>query len=454
MKTYQDLQKIADRDDLKIDFVYTAINAHKTSDIYKLASTAEEYMKRRNTTIVRYRKLLYKLTGQAVEDDISPNYKLASNFLKLFVTQQNQYLLGNGVNWNEEGTADKLGTKKYPFDKQLKRIGRNALVAGVAYGFWNYDHIDVFDAMEFVPFQDEETGAIRAGIRFWQLSSGKPLRATLYEEDGYTEYIWRDGKGEVLKPKATYVQLKVSTPADGTQIIDGYNYATFPIVPLYANDERVAMFEGMRQEIDCYDLVKSGYANTVDDASIIYWVLNNAGGMDDVDLAKFLDRVRKNHAFTVEDGVSAEPHILDVPHEGRDQLLEKLRSDMYEFAMALDTKNISDGAITATQIQAAYEPLNEKTDDYEYQLDEFIYGILELAGIEDAPTYSRSVIVNKQEEIQNVIDASVHLSEEYTVEKLLTILGDIDKLKDVLKEIDAQEINQVRAVEEDQEDIE
>lgn len=42
---------------------------------------------------------------------------------------------------------------------------------------------------EFVPLHDEEDDALKAGIRFCQIAPDKPLRMTLYELDGYTEYI-------------------------------------------------------------------------------------------------------------------------------------------------------------------------------------------------------------------------------------------------------------------------
>lgn len=57
---------------------------------------------------------------------------------------------------------------------------------------------------EFVPLHDEEDGALKAGIRFCQIAPDKPLRMTLYELDGYTEYIRRKSKDIEVKPKRMY----------------------------------------------------------------------------------------------------------------------------------------------------------------------------------------------------------------------------------------------------------
>ena len=80
-----------------MSFIEAAIKEHKTSTMYRIAADAEEYDRQRNITIMSYQKLLYTMSGKAVPDNYSANYKMASNFFNRFVTQENQYLLGNVV---------------------------------------------------------------------------------------------------------------------------------------------------------------------------------------------------------------------------------------------------------------------------------------------------------------------------------------------------------------------
>lgn len=429
MITYQDYLKIGDSDSDRMGFVYDVIAAHRRSDLYKTAVDAKNYYDRRNTTITEYQKLLYTISGETVPDNYSANYKLCSGFFQRFVTQHVQFLLGNGITWNDPSTAERVGEN---FDTQVQKAARYAQIGAVGFGFWNYDHMDVFSVTEYVPLPDEEDGSHKAGIRFWQIDRTKPLRATFYEPDGYTDYIWRNDGGSVLAPKRTYVQNRLVQPSGRVEITDGYNYPSFPIVPLWANESHQSEIVGLKTGIDAYDLIKSGFANDLDDTSQIYWTISNAGGMDDVDLAKFIKHMHTVKAAVVDDmGAHAESHTIDVPFASRESLLERLRSDLYDDAMALDTKNISGGAVTATQIEAAYEPLNAKTDLFEYQVTEFISRILAVAGIDDKPTYTRSMMVNKAEEIQTLLQASAQLPEDYVTEKLLTLLGDIDRIDDV-----------------------
>lgn len=451
MLTFQDLAQVGESDNERMDFVRMVINQHKSSPVYREYLIANDYYNHRNTTIVNFQKVLYTVTGKAVPDNYSANFKMASKFFYRFVTQQNQYLLGNGVTWNDTNTADKLGNAKYSFDNQLQKLGKEALKGGVAFGFWDVDHVMVFNVGNFAPLYDEENGALRAGVRFWQVASNKPLRATLYEEDGYTEYIWNKREqsdhttkevSEVMQPKRAYkLNVAVST-ADGEEILDGENYPSFPIVPLFANDAHQSELTGLREQIDCYDLIKSGFANTVDEASLIYWTLQNAGGMDDVDLAQFVERIRTLHASTTDDGVTAEPHTLEPPYESREALLDRLRADLYEDAMALDTKALaSGGSVVTAVIKSAYEPLDDKCDDYEYFITDFINRILEFANVDDAPTFTRSKIINATEDIQTIVMSAQYLPQDYVTTKILTILGDADKTEEILAQMDIEDIN-------------
>lgn len=441
MLTYQDFLEVPDNDEARLDFVQRLISQHKDSDIYRTAVVADEYNRHQNRTIREYQKLLYDVTGRAIPDNYSANYKMASKFFNRFIVQENQYLLGNGVGWQNEATAKKLGED---FDTQLQDLGLMSLWGAESFGFWNYDHLDVFSILEFAPLVDEENGAVMAGVRFWQIADDKPLRATFYEIDGYTDMIWntRDKYGgRILHEKRSYILKTRTSEADGLEIYDGENYPSFPIVPLWGNPAHQSELVGLREQIDCFDLIKSGFANNVDDGSLIYWTLNNAGGMSDTDLAQFVQKMKTMHAATTDDDVNAESHNLEAPYQSREALLERLRSDLYEDAMALDTKSIADGAVTATQIRAAYEPLNSKTDQYEYCVRKFLKEILRLAGIDDEPMFTRSVIVNSQEEISLVLQSAQFLEETYVTRKILTLLGDGDIADKMIDELTANEMS-------------
>lgn len=436
MKTYNDLLECVSEKD-RMDFILSAIEDHKKSELYRIAADAVEYEKQKNPTISKYRKLLYDLQGNAVPDNYTANHKCASNFFSRFVTQEASYLLGNGATFENEATKKNLGAD---FDTKLYIAAKSALVQGVVFGFYNMDHIRVFELIEFVPLYDEEDGALKAGIRFWQSAADKPLRAVLYELDGYSEYIRRKGKDmEIFTNKRTYRETVIKSDADGERIYDGDNYPGFPIVPLWGNLKHQSELVGQKENIDCYDLIKSGFANDLDDASMIYWTLENCGGMDDLDLAKFIERMKRIRASVVDggEGAKATAHTMDVPYQSREAYLSRLRDDMYEDAMALNTAQIAAGNITATQILAAYEPLDQKCDEFEYCILDFISGLLSVAGIEsDIPTFKRSRITNRKEETEIVLSAAEYLDEETVLRKLPFLTP--DEIEGILARRDAE----------------
>lgn len=451
IRTYNDLLDIGENEQKRMDFVLDAIRQHKQSEAYRIAKDAELYASGRNATIMNYQKLLYTLTGKAVPDNYSANHKCASGFFKRFVTQEAAYLLGNGITFENGTTKDELGKN---IDSVLYKGAKSALIQAVSFGFYNKDHIEMYDLTEFVPLYDEENGALMAGVRFWQIDDNKPLRATLFEVDGYTDYVKRKGEDmAVLNEKRTYIQVVKSSEADGEIIYDGQNYPTFPIVPLWANPEKQSELVGKREQIDCYDLIKSGFANDLDDASMIYWTITNAGGMDDVDLAKFIERMKTVKAATIDgdEGMKAEAHTMDVPYQSREAYLSRLEKDLYKDCMALDTEQIAAGNVTATQIEAAYEPLNQKTDEFELCLHEFINGILAVAGIDDTATFKRSQIVNRKEETEMLLLAAEYLDDETVLRKLPFLTE--DEIEGILQRKGAEEIDRYAQLEKENEEL-
>ena len=437
IKTYEDFLQITNEADI-MNFVHDAIGEHKSSRFYLEARDAYEYYKKRNVTIRNYQKLLYTLSGEAVPDNFSANYKFTNAFFPIFVKQEAHHLLGDGVTFNDDNTKERLGGDS--FDSILMKVGLAALWGGVAFGFYNLDHVGIFYILEYVPLVGEEDGAHHAGIRFWQLAADKPLRATLYEEDGYTEYMWKDGEGQILNEKRPYMEIVQSSKVDGSEIIDGENYPGFPIVPLWANAEHQSEFTGLREKIDGYDLIQSGLANDLEDMQQIYWVLQNAGGMDDIDLAKFLERLKTVKAAQLDDdGTTAEAHTIEIPYQARMTSLEDLRDSLYRDAMALDTDKISAGNVTATAIRASYENLTLKCDGFESCVYDFIQGLLKLIGVEDAPTFKRSRIVNQQEDTQMILSAAQYLDDE-TILKHLPFLN-IDEIDEILNRVDQEEMD-------------
>lgn len=460
MFTYQDMLS---EPDIK-GFIVKAINNHKSSSLYRTAVTADQYDHKKNVTIQNYVQTIFTLTGSPVEDFTASNNKICSNFFHRLNTQRNTYLLGNGVSFSEhieeiddvsvDTTKERLGNK---FDGKLQELGYDSLIHGVSFGFWNVDGLHVFPVTEFVPLWDEDTGALRAGIRFWRINNKKPLFAVLYEEDGYTKYKSKSKSGstlEEIQPKKGYRETVLHTEIDGDEVIGEENYGSLPIIPMWGSKLHQSTLVGMREQIDSFDLIRSGFANDLTDCSQIYWILSNAAGMSDAELARFRDRLKVNHiAIADTDNSGVTPYSQDIPYVARKEYLDHIRAGIYEDFGGLDVHTIAAGA-TNDHIDAAYQPMDEEADDYEYQVNEFIEQLLSLLGIDDTPVFKRNRISNELEQVQMVMLEAEYLDEEAVLNHLPNIT--VDEVRDILQRKSEDDIDRFNnnAEEEQEEEVE
>ena len=436
MFTYQDFTAASN----KTEFVFDAIGEHKASIPYTIAVSADLYDRQRNKTINEYVRTMFTLAGAKVEDFTASNSKIASNFFHRLNTQRCTYSLGNGVSFANDDSGklkEKLGEK---FDNRLFEAAYDALIHGLSFGFWNIDELHVFPLTEFVPLWDEYDGQLKAGIRFWQIGKNKPLIAVLYELDGYTKYECESGGDpKEVESKRAYKVRVASNGAGDVAIIGEENYSALPVVPLWGSRLHQSTLVGMQQAIDSFDLIRSGFANDLTDCAEIYWLIENAGGMTDADLARFRDRLKINHIVEADtgDGAKVTPYTQDIPYAARQAYLNDIRAGIYEDFGGLDVHEISADS-TNDHLEAAYQPLDENADDFEYQLIQFIQQLLFVAGFEmDTPVFKRNRISNYREQTDMVLAAANYLDEETVLNKLPWIT--VDEVQKILEKRDEED---------------
>ena len=409
--TYQDYMNTAEAD--RPELIGRIIGQYKRSDEFTRAITAIQYFNAENEGVQN--KVLFKarafstVNGATYKQDTIVGNRVYSNFLFRFITQQNQYLLGNGVTLQDGAKKSKLGIG---FDKKLEQMGEKALLHGVCWGYWNNDHVEIIPAASdglsgLVALLDERTGAPMVGIQFWQLNARRPQYVRLFEADGVTEYMRKDGKYTVTEEKRAYIETR-TTDAAGTVSVEGDNYGVLPLVPFYANNEKRSEFtEAISSKIDLYDRIFSDFGDNLERANDVYWVLNNFGGTTK-EIAKMIEQINELKVIAnISDGVgnnsTAEPHAFEVPYNARKTALELLRKELYKDYMALEMDALTGGSLTNVAIEAAKTDLNLNCDRYEWQAFNFVQGILKLAGIESEQIrFKRQDITNRSEVVQDI----------------------------------------------------
>lgn len=441
--TFQDWEEKTD--DEKISFIPVIIDRYKSCSDFRIGLDANAYFRGENTAIME--KVIVKPdvvkiktesgTQKSLSSKAVVGNRCASDFLYRFVVQQNQFLLGNGVSLRDEKLKKKLGSS---FDTRLQELGENALLHGVAWGYWNLDHLEAISAVKdsysgAVPLYDEMTSQPKVVIQFWQTASDKPMGVRLFEQDGVTifRYKRRDDKGgettervavdgEIVQKKRAY-KTTVAKDEAGEMILDASNYSFLPVIPLYANSEKRSEFtHNIKSKIDAYDRIMSDFADNLDRANDIYWVLNNFGGTTD-DVVEMIDTINRvkaviNQSNATGGGATAEPRTIDVPYSARQVALDILRKCLYQDYMALDMDEIHGGSLTNVAIQTATANMNLKADRYEWRVFDFIQAILRLLGVEDETEiirFNRRSVTNDTEVIDNIYKMRDDVSQEWAL---------------------------------------
>lgn len=429
MLTYQDYEAAVQAGDAA-GFIAKAIGLHVAGESYRVAVAADAYDRQRNLTVNNYTKFIAEHAGDKLVDITAANNRIPSNFFHQLNVQRCAYLLGNGVSFTGGGgTKAKLGAR---FDRDFYELARLALIHGECFALWSGDRLNLFPITQFVPFYDARTGALRAGARFWRLDGARPMRVVLYAEDGVTDYAAAGDAGTLVEvePKRPYITRGIATAAGGFEATGAENYPALPIVHMYGSGLHQSTLCGMRSQIDAYDLIQSGFANDLMDCAQIYWIIENCGGMRREDLQEFLHRLNRDHVAVADTrGMGAEagslkPYVQEVPFASRMAWLQFIRSSIYEGFGALDVHALSSGSRTATEIDAAYQPLDEAADDFENQCTDAIQQLLGILGIKDEPVYKRNRVANQYEQTRTVMLAAGLLDRETILKHLPWITVD------------------------------
>lgn len=414
--TYQDWEQTPDFE--RPELLMKIINGYKRTPDFRMGLVANEYFRAENPEVSS--KYLLRPTTVEVRDEngkvrktnrtekITGN-RVYSSFFSRFVIQQNQYLLANGVTLDNEETKKRLGLG---FDKALERLGEKALVHGVAWGFWNLDHLEVIEAVKdslsgAVALLDERTSEPMVLVQFWQINPERPLYVRLFEVGGVTEYRQEENELVMISESRGYIQ-HTRTDALGTEIVGESNYNSLPVIPLWGSEEhRSELTNAIKSKIDLYDRIMSDFGDNLDRACDVYWVLNNFGGTMS-DIAETLGAIEKLKAVAnISDGTgsasTAEPHTIEVPYAARQAALDILQKQLYSDFMALSMEELTGGSLTNVAIETAMLNLNLKADRYEWQCFDFVQKVLRLLGIEtEEIKFKRQTIANRSEIVADI----------------------------------------------------
>ena len=196
----------------------------------------------------------------------------------------------------------------------------------------------------------------------------------------------------------------------------------------------------------------SQLVNNVSQSELVYWVLKNYGGMDDVADANFIINLVKSHVIHVDDGGDATPHQLEVAFEANDTAYTRLKAMLFENLRGVNHEEMEAGNLTATAINSAYSRLRNFSGLIESNVFEFIRGLLRIAGMDltETITFEYNETINATEAINNTIASAPWLGDKATTKKLVALNGLIDDIDEIEADKAEQALSSMSLVSEEE----
>ena len=397
--TYQDFQAADD----KLKFILEAVKAYRLSDMYNSAIEGEAYFQGNNTTILSSTKNVIKLKNGKTLKVSEP---VTSNIFRQLITQQNATLLSNGAQITSSSDVDLKPKFGRVFDRVLAQLGENALRHAVSYGFWNYDRLTMFTALEFFTLDDEFYDTPMIGIRFIDKTNGKKemrMLIELYENNGVTKYII-NGDAISFEAKTPYdVSIRPVTN-DIESIVE---YPQLPIVPFWGNSAHTSeLTNPIKSKIDFLDKVWTNFGDSASRINIIYWILKNYSVTKEEALEMIADIQSLGILRADDDKFTAEAKAFEIPSESVEKAIQIIERAIYNDFGGVYMRDITGGSLTNVAINTMYDAHLKKVARYEWQPMDFIQGIMHVIGIEPTENiqFKREVPRNAREEASIVLD--------------------------------------------------
>jgi len=178
-----------------------------------------------------------------------------------------------------------------------------------------------------------------------------------------------------------------------------------PFAICYNNDLMETDLKPIKKQIDIYDRVDSDFANNIIDFQEIYYTLKNYGGQN---IGEFMKQLKKWKTANIPSDGEIGYKQLKVPTEAKMAFLKKKRADIYENGMSVDMNEIAAGNSTVIAIQAMFENLNFKLNDFEMEFMDFWEQVKTLTNkfnaiigngvvLDNKLQFDRSMLMNKLE---------------------------------------------------------
>lgn len=227
--------------------------------------------------------------------------------------------------------------------------------------------------IHFYTIQDltEEEAEDRIYVEYWDK---REVRYYIETKVGDTTIFLEDVTRP--RPECHWYREIYDDALNNLKRTEKHSWGRVPFIEIENNEEKTTDLEPIKPLIDAYDLIDSGFVNTIEDLKEIIWLINGYGAED---LLALIENLKINGVARTNDTAGKiDAKLLPIPYEARQALLKGLKELIYEFGRAVDTSNkdLIGQAPSGVSLEFLYTDLDMKADDAIGGLTSAIYEIL------------------------------------------------------------------------------
>jgi SPP1 family phage portal protein len=356
-----------------------------------------------------------------------------TNYFELIVNQKIDYLLAKEptINKNDLFSITDL-------TDMLEDLLLNASLDTVSWlHFYVEDNIlksFIVDDREIIPFYDKYKKKIITIIRYW-----------LVDEDTYYVEIWNDSGvttynicKDVISNEIISTHYETISEYNGEiEKKESLNFKDIPFIPLFNNKRKRSDLNGIKELLDMYNSISSGFINNVYEFQEMLMKLRGFSGGTDI-LKETMENMKKYKVVSLPDERADADYIsVQIPVEARQVLLTALKENIFLISQSVDPTQIGDGNITNVVIDSRYAALDMKANRTEKQIKLFYEKFAEFVSAFYFIKYrneifcNRSMIFNQTEQIKNCIESLKLISKRTSIENHPWVSSVDDELKKI-----------------------
>ena len=301
----------------------------------------------------------------------SADNRIPANFYNILVNQKAAYLFtdppvfdtGNeGIN---KAVQEALGDSFSKICKDLCIKASNSTIAWLHY--WEDTNgkfrFAAIDPKQIIPVWTDDLEKELSGIlRVYYTLNDKGKKLNIYEYwDGESCHAFYKESREIVDALKPYDASAMAEPPGSDSCSWEHGFGEVPFIPFPNNAEGGNDLNDVKELIDAYDKVYSGFLNDLEDIQEVIFVL---AGYEGEDLKEFLQKLKKYKTIKVDNEEEGKGGLntltIDIPVEAREKMLAMTRKSIFEQGMGIDPDPQNFGNSSGVALKYLYSLLELK----------------------------------------------------------------------------------------------